>query len=68
MSGLKALGVKFHLSEIKGPVMDRLKTSDFLTHLTGKVFLSQHQAICELAPNPSSNPITTSHSQERTFS
>ncbi|EDQ31527.1 high affinity sulfate transporter 1 [Hoeflea phototrophica DFL-43] len=46
---LKALNVKFHLSEIKGPVMDRLKTCDFLTHLTGRVFLSQHQAICELA-------------------
>jgi SulP family sulfate permease len=54
---LKALNVKFHLSEIKGPVMDRLKTSDFLTHLTGKVFLSQHQAIHELAPNPSSKRI-----------
>ena len=45
---LDALGVKFHLSEIKGPVMDRLKKTDFLDHLTGKVFLSQHQAVCDL--------------------
>ena len=45
---LKALGVTFHLSEIKGPVMDRLKTCDFLHHLTGKIYLSQHQAILEL--------------------
>jgi hypothetical protein len=28
--------------------MDGLEKSDFLTHLTGKVFLSQHQAIEEL--------------------
>ncbi|MDZ7602380.1 MAG: sulfate permease [Hoeflea sp.] len=49
---LKALGVTFHLSEVKGPVMDRLKTCDFLTHLSGKVFLSQHQAALELAAKP----------------
>jgi hypothetical protein len=42
---LKALGVTFHLSEVKGPVMDRLRRS---LHLTGKVFLSQHQAIASL--------------------
>ncbi|MFZ2102193.1 MAG: SulP family inorganic anion transporter, partial [Oricola sp.] len=42
---LKELGVKFHLSEIKGPVMDRLRRSDFFSHLNGKVFLSQHQAV-----------------------
>ena len=50
---LKALGVTFHLSEVKGPVMDRLKTCDFLTHLSGRVFLSQHQAALELAAKPS---------------
>ncbi len=47
---LVALGVKLHMSEVKGPVMDRLKRSDFLEELSGKIFLSQHQAICELAP------------------
>lgn len=46
---LKSIGVNFHFSEIKGPVMDALKRTDFLEHLTGKVFLSQHQAISELA-------------------
>ncbi|MBC7281870.1 sulfate permease [Hoeflea sp.] len=50
---LKALDVKFHLSEVKGPVMDRLRTCDFLNHLSGKVFLSQHQAALELAAKPS---------------
>ena len=41
---LSELGVTFHLSEIKGPVMDRLKRTNFLSHLSGKVFLSQHDA------------------------
>ena len=41
-------GVRFHLSEVKGPVMDRLQTTDFLQHLTGEVFLSQFQAMSAL--------------------
>lgn len=41
-------GVTLHLSEVKGPVMDRLKRSDFLDALTGKVFLSQYQAYSTL--------------------
>lgn len=45
---LKQRGIALHLSEIKGPVMDRLKTTDFLAHLTGQVFLSQFQAVAAL--------------------
>lgn len=45
---LSDLGVKFHLSEVKGPVMDRLQRTDFLDHMSGKVFLSQHEAVQEL--------------------
>ncbi len=41
-------GIGFHLSEVKGPVMDRLKTTDFLSHLNGSVFLSQHEASLRL--------------------
>lgn len=37
--------VKLHLSEVKGPVMDRLKDSTLLDNLTGQVFLTQYQAI-----------------------
>ncbi|MDO5528253.1 MAG: sulfate permease [Paracoccus sp. (in: a-proteobacteria)] len=36
--------IRLHLSEVKGPVMDRLARTDFLTHLSGEVFLSQHEA------------------------
>ncbi|GHA18609.1 sodium-independent anion transporter [Devosia pacifica] len=46
---LLTLGVSLHLSEVKGPVMDRLKRSHFLEALTGRVFLSQHEAITTLS-------------------
>ncbi len=47
---LDASDIKLHLSEVKGPVMDRLTKSDFFSHLTGKAFLTQHQAMRALAP------------------
>ena len=37
-----------HLSEVKGPMMDRLRRSAFLDHLSGKVFVSQFEAFCKL--------------------
>ncbi|HAE48642.1 MAG TPA: sodium-independent anion transporter, partial [Tistrella mobilis] len=43
-------GVTLHLSEVKGPVMDRLARSHFLDELTGRVFLSQHAAMQALDP------------------
>ncbi|KAF0677187.1 SulP family inorganic anion transporter [Profundibacterium mesophilum] len=45
-------GVTLHLSEVKGPVMDRLRRSSFLDDLSGEVFLSQHEACCRLAGSP----------------
>ncbi|MEV8468425.1 sulfate permease [Fluviibacterium sp. DFM31] len=45
---LDSMGIRLHLSEVKGPVMDRLQRSDFLEDLTGKVFLSQHGAVEEV--------------------
>ncbi len=41
---LKDAGVKFHLSEVKGPVMERLERSNVFSELTGKVWLSQNKA------------------------
>ena len=38
------MGVGLHLSEVKGPVMDRLKKSHLIDALNGKVFLSQFDA------------------------
>ena len=42
------LGLTLHLSEVKGPVMDRLKSSRFLGQLSGQVFLSQYDAFATL--------------------
>ncbi|GAB4141178.1 MAG: solute carrier family 26 protein [Sphingomonadales bacterium] len=47
---LQDAGIVFHLSEVKGPVMDRLKRSHFLDDLTGEVFLSQFDALRSLDP------------------
>ena len=48
---LQDAGIALHLSEVKGPVMDRLKRSHFLNDLTGRVFLSQYEAIVDLKSN-----------------
>lgn len=47
---LRAAGIRLHLSEVKGPVMDRLEGTDFLRNLSGRVFLTHYQAIDALAP------------------
>jgi SulP family sulfate permease len=49
---LKEQGIGLNLSEVKGPVMDRLKRTDFLDHLNGRVFLSHHDAVAALSANP----------------
>ncbi|WP_294225273.1 SulP family inorganic anion transporter [uncultured Shimia sp.] len=43
-SRLKELNIRLHFSEVKGPVMDRLKRSHFLDDLSGEVFLAQYDA------------------------
>ena len=42
--------VRLHLSEVKGPVMDRLQRSHFLKELTGEVYLTQFDAMQAIAP------------------
>ncbi|MCR9137548.1 MAG: sulfate permease [Alphaproteobacteria bacterium] len=49
---LASMGVKLHLSEVKGPVLDRLQRSDFLDALSGQVFLSHFEAIEALTEKP----------------
>lgn len=56
---LHAAGIQLHLSEVKGPVMDRLRHSDFLSHFGGQVFISQYEALLALDPD------TTFHALER---
>ncbi|WP_127113915.1 SulP family inorganic anion transporter [Shimia sediminis] len=44
------MGIRLHLSEVKGPVMDRLLRSHFIEHLTGQVYLAQYDAMVALTP------------------
>lgn len=44
-------GIRLHLSEVKGPVMDKLNRSHFLQGLTGDVFMSTYEAWCKLHGN-----------------
>ena len=44
-------GVTMHLSEVKGPVTDRLSRTHFLYKLSGKIFLTQYDAFRTLAPD-----------------
>jgi len=48
---LLTAGVQLHLSEVKGPVMDRLRKSDFLQNFGGQVFFSQFEALKTLDPD-----------------
>ena len=53
---LREMDVKLHLSEVKGPVMDRLVKQHFLQEMTGEVFLSQYEAarLLSASSSPSS--------------
>ena len=48
-SRLRASGILLHLSEVKGPVMDKLKNTHFLRDLSGKVYLTHFQAVQDLS-------------------
>jgi SulP family sulfate permease len=46
---LQEMGIHLHLSEVKGPVMDQLQATDFITAMTGSVFFTTDQAMRDLA-------------------
>tara|TARA_R110000868_G_scaffold58122_2_gene179367 strand:- start:16039 stop:17784 length:1746 start_codon:yes stop_codon:yes gene_type:complete len=60
---LHEMGIKLHLSEVKGPVMDRLKQGHFLDDLSGRVFLSQYEAMEQLSSLDSFHPVTRTRKQ-----
>ena len=45
---LKDGGIALHLSEVKGPVMDRLQRSHFIEELTGKIHLTHFDAVSSI--------------------
>lgn len=42
---LTELNIALHLSEIKGPIMDRIGPTEFISTLSGSCYLSQNQAV-----------------------
>ncbi|NQX93718.1 MAG: sulfate permease [Erythrobacter sp.] len=49
-------GIGLHLSEVKGPVMDRLNRVHFVEELNGKVFLTQDKAFAEVSLDTGEQP------------
>lgn len=47
---LKDSGITFHLSEVKGPIADRLTRSHFVDALTGKIHLTHFDAVASIHP------------------
>ena len=45
---LQELNIKLHLSEVKGPIMDKLSSTAFFKSLSGRNYLSQNQAVEDL--------------------
>ncbi|MCP5396964.1 MAG: sulfate permease [Sphingomonadaceae bacterium] len=62
---LAATGIGLHLSEVKGPVMDRLQRTKFLDELNGQVFLTQDQAFTQLAKDDGSSPASETYYEAR---
>ena len=60
---LKDSGIDFHLSEVKGPVMDRLQRSHFLEELTGKVHLTQYDAVSSINPDLAHSTLETKRTE-----
>ena len=49
---LRSAGIRLHFSDMQSRVKERLFRSDFLDRLTGQIFLSQHEAMIGLQPEP----------------
>lgn len=49
---LKASKIKLHFSDMQSRVRERLFRSNFLDRLSGQIFLSQHEAMEALRPEP----------------
>ena len=49
---LRMVGINLHFSDMQSRVKERLFRSNFLDELTGQIFLSQHDAMEALSPEP----------------
>ena len=55
---LKSAEIRLHFSDMQSRVKERLFRSNFLDRLTGQIFLSQHEAMEELGPEPDWNQLS----------
>lgn len=55
---LKSADIRLHFSDMQSRVKERLFRSSFLDRLTGQIFLSQHEAMEELGPEPDWNQLS----------
>ena len=55
---LKSADIQLHFSDMQSRVKERLFRSNFLDRLTGQIFLSQHEAMEELGPEPDWNQLS----------
>ena len=49
---LQTAGINLHFSDMQSRVRERLFRSDFLDQLTGEIYMSQHEAMLTLQPEP----------------
>ena len=55
---LKSADIRLHFSDMQSRVKERLFRSSFLDRLSGQIFLSQHEAMEELGPEPDWNQLS----------
>lgn len=55
---LKRTDIKLHFSDMQSRVKERLYRSDFMEGLSGQIYLSQHEAMEDLEPEPDWNQLS----------
>jgi len=55
---LKSATINLHFSDMQSRVKERLFRSDLIENLTGQIFLSQHEAMEALEPEPDWNQLS----------
>jgi len=55
---LKRTDIRLHFSDMQSRVKERLYRSDLITNLSGEIFLSQHEAMEALEPEPDWNQLS----------
>jgi SulP family sulfate permease len=54
---LKVAGIAFHLAEIKGPIMDDLKKTQFFKDMSGRIHMTHYDALHSINPELAQNTL-----------